>query len=73
MDEIVIKVSDLLNLATQLKSDKMQYVKLTLMEGDSCSSDDSVPPCMCASAVKSIKSERAVDYDAIDAAPDVCI
>lgn len=73
MDEIVIKVSDLLNLSAQLKTDKMQYIKLTLLEGDNCSSDDSVPPCMCVSAIKSIKSERAVDYDAIDAAPEVCI
>ena len=62
MDEIVVKVSDLCNLAEQLKADKMQYARLVLLEAYA-----DMPASIAVSAIESEDSDCIVDYDGIEA------
>ncbi len=62
MDEIVVKVSDLCKIAEQLKEDKMQYVRLALLEADA-----DMPASIAVSAIESEDSDCIVDYDGIEA------
>lgn len=62
MDEIVVKVSDLCNLAEQLKADKMQYARLVLLEAE-----PDMPASIAVSAIESEDSDCIVDYDGIEA------
>lgn len=62
MDEIVVKVSDLCEIAEQLKEDKMQYVRLVLLEAE-----PDVPASIAVSAIENEDSDSIVDYDGIEA------
>lgn len=62
MDEIVVKVSDLCEIAEQLKEDKMQYVRLVLLEAEL-----DVPASIAVSAIENEDSDCIVDYDGIEA------
>ncbi len=62
MDEIVVKVSDLCEIAEQLKEDKMQYVRLVLLQAE-----PDVPASIAVSAIENEDSDSIVDYDGIEA------
>lgn len=62
MDEIVVKVSDLCKIAEQLKEDKMQYVRLMLLEAE-----PDMPASIAVSAIENENSDCIVDYDGIEA------
>lgn len=62
MDEIVVKVSDLCKIAEQLKQDKMQYVRLMLLEAE-----PDMSASIAVSAIESEASDCIVDYDGIEA------
>lgn len=68
MDEIVVKVSDLFEIAKQLHQDGMQYVRLMLLEAE-----DDLPALISVKAIKSASSDDAVDYEAIEAVENIII
>lgn len=68
MDEIVVKVSDLFEIAKQLHQDDMQYVHLMLLEAE-----DDLPASIAVKAIKSASSDDAVDYEAIEAVENIII
>lgn len=68
MDQITVKVSDLCQIAEQLKQDGMQYVRLMLLEAE-----DDLPASLAVTAIKTASSEYSIDYDGIDAAENVKI
>lgn len=68
MDEIVVKVSDLFEIAKQLHQDDMQYVRLMLLEAE-----DDLPASISVKAIESASSDDAVDYEAIEAVENIII
>lgn len=68
MDEIVVKVSDLFEIAKQLHQDDMQYVRLMLLEAE-----DDLPASISVKAIKSTSSDNAVDYEPIEAVENIII
>ena len=62
MDEIVVKVSELCKIAEQLKENKMQYVRLVLLEAE-----PDMPASIAVSAIESEDSDCIVDYDGVEA------
>ncbi len=68
MDEIVVKVSDLFEIAKQLHQDDMQYVRLMLLEAE-----DDLPASISVKAIQSASSDNAVDYEPIEAVENIVI
>lgn len=68
MDQITVKVSDLCQIAEQLKQDGMQYVRLMLLEAE-----DDLPASISVKAITSASSDNAVDYEAIEAVENIII
>ena len=62
---LTVNVIDLWAVANLMKSDKMKYVTVNILDAD----DDS-PACLTFSAVKSLDAFEAVDYDPVDAIPE---
>lgn len=63
MNEIVIKVSDLLDMANSLSKDGMKHVKLSLFE-----EYDDIPAHINFEAIDSLNPfDGSVDYEDIDA------
>lgn len=62
---LTVKVIDLWAVANLMKSDKMKYVTIDVLDA----SDDS-PASISFSATKSLDDIEEVDYDPIDAIPE---
>lgn len=64
MDSIVVKVSDLFNMAKSLSDDGMTYVKLQLFD-----SDGELPASINFQAIDSLdESAPSIEYEDIDSA-----
>lgn len=70
MDTIVLRVSDLVALADELKADKMDFVQLQLEPADTTDPDDVLPACAYASATKLSVPRQVVDYDELEEAEE---
>lgn len=62
---LTVKVIDLWSVANLMKSDKMKYVTVDIIDED----DDS-PASLSFSAVKSLDDFEEVDYDPVEAIPE---
>lgn len=62
---LTVKVIDLWAVANLMKSDKMKYVTVDIIDED----DDS-PASLSFSAVKSLEDFEEVDYDSVEAIPE---
>lgn len=61
MDSIVVKVSDLYQMAKELSEKKMDYVQLSLLEAD-----NELPACASFNAISGSENE-IVDFEEIEA------
>ena len=68
MDSIVVKASDLIALASDLKAHKIEYVHLSLEEPDLSIPDEPIPACVFVSGVSSANSPEVIEFDEIAAA-----
>lgn len=66
MDSIIVDVTELWAKANLMKKDKMTHVKLTLLE-----SDGPEPACISFDAISSKDPNCTLDYEEVDASPDV--
>lgn len=64
IDTITVKVSELYNLAKQLKNDGMDFVEVSIVQDDSTSAP--LPDCLNFSAFSEKMPEAFFDYDCID-------
>lgn len=62
---LTVKVIDLWSVANLMKSDKMKYVTVDIIDGD----DDS-PASLSFSAVKTLEDFEETDYDPVEAIPE---
>lgn len=62
---LTVKVIDLWSVANLMKSDKMKYVTVDIIDED----DDS-PASLSFSAVKSLEDSEEIDYDPVEAIPE---
>lgn len=62
---LTVKVIDLWAVANLMKSDKMKYVTIDIVDED----DDS-PASLSFSAVKSLEDFEEIDYDPVEAIPE---
>lgn len=67
MNSIVVRVSELKRLMGALVQDKMDYVQVTLLEGDAV---EGMPPAAAFSALRSRKPFEVVEYDELDSVPE---
>lgn len=68
MDSIVIKASDLIALASDLKEHQIEYVQLSLEEPDLADPDEPIPACVFVSGISSRNAYAVIDFDEIEAA-----
>lgn len=62
---LTVKVIDLWSIANLMKSDKMKYVTVDIIDED----DDS-PASLSFSAVKSLEDSEEIDYAPVEAIPE---
>lgn len=62
---LTIKVIDLWAVANLMKSDKMKYVTVNILD-----SDDDSPASISFSALRSLDDIEEIDYDPIEAIPE---
>lgn len=62
---LTVKVIDLWAVANLMKTDKMKYVTIDVLDAD----DDS-PAALTFSAVKSLDDCMEIDYDPVEAIPE---
>ncbi len=67
MDSIVVRVSELKRLVGVLVRDKMDYVQVTLLEGDVI---EGMLPAAAFSALRARKPFEVVKYDELDGVPE---
>lgn len=70
MDTIVLRVSDLIALAENLKKDNMDFVQLSLEPADDSDPDDVIPPMVFVSATKRSDRDMIFDYEEIEEAEE---
>ena len=66
MDSIVVQVSELKRLAGALVRDKMDYVRLMLLDEDAV---EGMPPAAAIVGLSMRKPFELVDYDALEGVP----
>lgn len=66
MGSIVLRVSELKKLVGMLSKDHMDFVKITLLDGDA---GEELQPSAAFTGVRSACPWELVDYDEIEAAP----
>lgn len=69
MDNIVVSVSELLNLAEELKADGMEFVELSIHEPLD-DDGDVIPACLWASGFKSSTPSVRTDYEELEHVED---
>lgn len=62
---LTVKVIDLWAVANLMKSDKMKYVTVDIID-----EDDGSPASLSFSAVKSLEDFEETDYDPVEAIPE---
>lgn len=62
----VIPVSELARLVKELRRDGMDYVELTLLEGDPPPAADPSPSCISFHGIQKSDPDFSVDYEEID-------
>lgn len=68
MDSIVVKASDLIALASDLKAHKIEYVHLSIEDPDLADPDVPLPACIFVSGIASKDQHSVVDFDVIESA-----
>lgn len=69
MEDIVIPVSALLNLAKELEAGGMEYVQLSVLDSDE-DEGEVIPAALTAYGFKSSMSDFRTDYGIIEHVPD---
>lgn len=69
MDNIIIPVSKLIQLANELTEDQMDFVQLSILESDEIDGEY-IPPCLSAVGFEKSDPDFGTDYDTIDAVED---
>ena len=67
MDSIVLRVSELKKLVSELVKDGMQYVKVALLEGDA---GEALPPSAAFTGLRADRPFELVDFDELDGVPE---
>lgn len=70
MDNIIVSVSDLLERATELKEDGMEYVELST-PGELEDEGDRIPPCLWLEGFSGSSPNVRTGYDEIPAVEDL--
>ena len=68
MDSIVLRVPELKKLAALLVRDKIDYVQVSLVEGDVAGSD-TLPPSAAFAGMRAGAEYELIDYDELEAVP----
>ena len=63
MDSIVLRVSELRKLAGELARERMDFVQVTLMEGDA---GEALPPSAAFTGLRVDRPFELVDFDELD-------
>ena len=66
MGSIVLRVSELKKLASELVKDGMQYVQVALLEGDA---GEGLPPSAAFTGLRADRPFELIDYDELDGVP----
>ena len=68
MDSIVLRVPELKRLVAALVRDKIDYVQVSLVEGDSVGGD-TLPPSAAFAGIRAGAEYEMIDYDELEAVP----
>ena len=68
MDSIVLRVSELKRLVASLVRDKIDYVQVSLVDGDSVGGD-TLPPSAAFAGMRAGAEYELIDYDELEAVP----
>ena len=67
MDSIVLRVSELKRLVGELAKERMDFVQVTLMEGDA---GEGLPPSAAFTGLRADRPFELVDFDDLDGVPE---
>jgi hypothetical protein len=67
MESIVLRVSELKRLAGELAKERMDYVQVTLLEGDA---GEALPPSAAFTGMRTNRPFELVDFDELDGVPE---
>ena len=67
MDSIVVRVSELKRLTGELVKERMDYVQVTLLEGDA---GEELPPSAAFTGLRMNTPFESVDFDELDGVPE---
>ncbi|MEA5145642.1 MAG: hypothetical protein VB041_06380 [Candidatus Limiplasma sp.] len=67
MGSIVLRVSELKRLAGELARERMDYVQVTLLEGDA---GDALPPSATFTGLRADRPFELVDFDTLEGATE---
>lgn len=62
----IIPVSDLARLVKEMRADGMDFVEISLDEGDPPPARDPLPPCVSFQCFRKSEPDCAIDYEEID-------
>ena len=68
MDSIVLRVPELKKLMATLTKEKIDYVQVSLNEGDTADGDV-LPPSAAFVGLRASEPEELIDYDELEAVP----
>jgi len=69
MNSIVLSVPELKKIVATLTKDKIDYVQVSLNEGDTADGD-TLPPSAAFVGLRASEPEELIDYDELEAVPE---